>query len=156
MSNHIRQQVREAVATVLSATPTAWNIVVESRVQSTRQIWPYLMVYSDGDTAEAISIDDPVIYERTCRIVIVGMLRMPSAGEVETIEDRMDELSLEIETKLTNSALRAQLAKIQSLTMNSTTLEVIVTDDDIIDHAEVTMTYDVVCANAENAPSTLI
>lgn len=154
--SHIRAQVKDALATILGTSPTTWGRVYKTRVQSTRQVWPYLMLYSAGDTTEILSVDDPIIYQRNVSIVIVGMLRMPSNSDKQTIEDKMDALSLEVETKLTSAAVRSALTGIESLSMESTALDLIVTDDDVIDHAEVTMKWNVVCANSENSPSTII
>jgi hypothetical protein len=153
--SHIRQQVREAIAAVLAASSVSWRSVIESRVASTRQIWPYVMVFSTGDSLEVISVNDPTIYSRTINIAIVGMLRIANTDTI-TIEDKMDVMALEVETKLTNAAIRAVLPGIESLAITSTSLDLIVTDDDAIDHAEVTITCEVICANAENAPSTIL
>lgn len=153
---HVRQQIRENIATILLESPIKWITVQKTRIQSQRQIWPYLMVFSTGDTDEKVSVDEPCIYQRTIPIIIIGMLKMPGNGDTQTIEDKMDDLSFEVESKLTNEKLKALVPQVQMLSLVSTALEVIVTEDDVIDHAEVTMNWQVVCFNSEADPSTLI
>ena len=152
---HARQQIREAVARLLAANPIAWKSVTESRIASTRQIWPYLMVFAESDFAEQSTVNDPCIYSREVTISVAGMLKLPGTGDTYTIEDRMDECAAEIETKLTQSALRAELSQVQTLALVSTSMEVIL-EDDGIDHAEVILQWRIGYSTEEGSPETLI
>lgn len=155
---HARQAIREAIAKVLSTSPVAWTQVVESRISSPRQIWPYLMVFAESDIAGKISVNLPCIYRRSLSITVVGMLRLPGSGDHSTIEDRMDALAAEVETKLTNTTLRAVtgMTQIESLTLTSTQMDVAIDEDNSIDHAEVQMSFDVAYAVAEGAPAVIL
>ena len=55
---HARKQVRDAVATLLNASPVNWQLVTPSRIASSRQVWPYLMVFADGETSEPITVTE--------------------------------------------------------------------------------------------------
>lgn len=156
--SHARQQIREAVAALLAPTPSTgtYNQVIETRIASSRQIWNYLMVFADGDASERQTINVTAIYDRVLSLVVVGMLRMPGSGDTQTIEDKMDAMAEEIETKLTNADLRTALAKIGWITLASTDMQVIVTDDDKVDHAELTQTWLVSYATLEGVPGTML
>ena len=159
---HARQTIREAIATVLAAaTPTNWGKVFETRLVTSRQVMPFLIVYASDETATSLLIHPSSIYDRMLTINIVGMLKMPGTGDgtsmTETIEDRMDAMSAEIETKLTNTSLQAIVAKAKALQLQSTAMEVVVNETDgSISHAELTQTWVVSYDTVEGAPEVLI
>ena len=158
---HARQTIREAIATILATTPTNWASVLQTRIATTRQIWPFLMVYAVDESAEQLLIHPVGIYDRTATIHVVGMLKMPGTGDgsgnMETVEDRMDALSAEVETKLTNATLKASVAKVQTLALQSTGMEIVINDEDgSISHAAVTQVWSVTYATTEGLPETLI
>lgn len=150
---HARQQIREAVATVLSRGSVSWKSVTQTRIPSNRQIWPYLMVFAESEVSSQSTVNDPCIYEREVTITVAGMLKMPT--DTSIIEDRMDECAAEIEQKLTQSALRGELQQIQSLTLISTSMEV-VQEEDGIDHGEVITSWRIGYSTLEGSPDTLI
>lgn len=151
---HARQQIREAIARLLAANPVAWKSVTESRIASTRQIWPYLMVFADGELSEQIDATDPGVYDRTVTINVAGMLKLPGTGDTYTIEDRMDECAAEIEAKLTQSALRDEVP-IGTVALTSTSMEVIL-EEDGIDHGEVILQWRIGYSTLEGFPGSLI
>lgn len=153
--SHARQTIREAIATLLRNTPTNWGSVLETRLQSTRQEWPYVMVFADSETSNAMTVHAPTVYSRSLTIFVVGMLRLPGTGDVQTVEDLMDDLAVEVETKLTSTTLRAIVSKVEAVELVATKMDVIL-EVDGIDHAEVHMTWRVQYATAEGAASTLI
>lgn len=158
---HARQTIREAIASILATTPINWASVLQTRIVTTRQIWPFLMIYADDEQAEQVLIHPVGIYDRTATIRIEGMLKMPGTGDgsgnMETIEDRMDAMAAEIETKLTNTTLKSAIAKAQSCDLQSTTMEIITNDDDnSISHSVITQIWRVQYSTAEGAPETLI
>jgi hypothetical protein len=155
---HARQRIREAVASILSRNPVAWKSVVESRVASTRVIWPYLMVFVESETSQVGVVNDPCNYDRDLIISIVGMLRLPGTGDKESIEDRMDEVAAEIETKLTQDTLRAKVM-VGSLEHISTSMAVIEgegQDGQYTYHAEVTLSFRIGYSTEEGSPDSLI
>jgi len=158
---HARQTIREAIATILTATPTNWSSVLQTRIATSRQIWPFLMVYAVDESTEQMLIHPVGIYDRTATIHVVGMLKMPGTGDgsgnMETVEDRMDALSAEVETKLTNATLKASVAKVQTLALQSTSMEIVTDEDEsTVSHAAVTQVWSVTYATTEGLPETLI
>ena len=155
MSNHARQQIREAVATLLKVSPVTWGPVFETRIPSARAVLPYLMVFSDGEAVDSISATS-AIYLRDLNLVVAGRLRLPGNNDTETVEDKMDALAAEVETKLGFSSLQATIAQLKSIRLTSTEMSVIVNEDDAPQYAEVTLNFVAQYATAESAPTTLI
>jgi hypothetical protein len=155
---HARQAIREGAATLLKTSPTNWGQVYETRIVKKRPTKDFLIVFSDGDASEKDSIHEVGDYERRCTLVVVGHLRMPGNTDTETIEDRMDAVAAEIETKLTFSTLQAVagLSKLGSLDLTSTEMTVVVDEQDAPDHAEVTLLFVAGYTTAEGSPATLI
>lgn len=153
--SHARKIIRSAIATVLQSRLDTWGHVTESRIQSPRQIWPYLMVFAESESSDAITMNNPSIYERTAIINVVGLLRLPGTGDTQTIEDKMDAMAADIETKLTQTTLRAVVSKVETLTLVSTKMDVIM-EPDGVDHAELHQTWKVTYSTREGLPETLI
>lgn len=148
---HARQRIREAVAKILSRNSVTWKSVTESRIASTRQIWPYLMVFVTDEQSSPSTVDEPTRYGREMTLSVAGMLRLPGTGDTYTIEDKMDEVAAEIETKLTQAALRAEVSQVQTLSLANTSMEVIL-EDDGIDHAEVILSWRINYSTLEGFP----
>lgn len=151
---HARKQIRDAVATLLNASPVNWQLVTPSRIASSRQVWPYLMVFADGETSEPITVTEPMVSQRSLSVAVVGMLRLPGTGDTQTVEDRMDALAEEVETKLTTAAVRGLVA-INSCSLVSTVMDVFI-EEESVDHAEVKLVYNIVYTTLDGQPSTLI
>jgi hypothetical protein len=112
------------------------------------------MVFAESDTSDPQTVSDPCVYGRELSISVIGMLRLPGTGDKETVEDRMDEVSAEIETKLTQSALRDSVPQVQSLSLVSTVMEVIESEEGY--HAEVTLSWRVGYSTLESSPDSLL
>lgn len=100
MANHVRQQLREAVATAVTGLSTTGSRVYQSRVYplDTSSL-PCLLVTSDGDKAEAITVHSPYQQERATTIRIEGV-----AKAVSNIDDTLDTISKEVETAIAGSS----------------------------------------------------
>lgn len=153
--SHARQQIREAVATLLRVSPTTWGSVFETRLPKKRTTADFLMVFADGEASVNQSSDAPAFYLRSCNLAVVGHLRLPGNTDTETVEDRMDAMAAEIETKLTFTTLRAQVA-IQQIHLLSTEMVVIVDSEDAPDHAELTLSFVAEYATQAGLPEALI
>lgn len=151
---HARKQIRDAVATLLNASPVNWQLVTPSRIASSRQVWPYLMVFADGETSEPITVTEPMVSQRSLSVAVVGMMRLPGTGDTQTVEDRMDALAEEVETKLTTAAVRGLVA-INSCSLVSTVMDVFI-EEESVDHAEIKLVYNIVYTTLDGAPSALI
>lgn len=150
---HARQKIREAVATVLSRSPVAWKKVTQTRIPSTQQIWPYLMVFAESEPIIGSTVNNPAALERELILTVAGMIKMPT--DTSIIEDKMDECAEEIEQKLTQSALRAELQQVKSIMLINTSMEV-VQEEDGIDHGEVITSWRIGYSTQEGSPDTLI
>jgi len=158
---HARQTIRDAIATILATTPTNWASVLQTRIVTQRQVWPFLMVYVVDEQAEQMLIHPAGIYDRTATFHVVGMLKMPGTGDgsgnMETVEDRIDSLCAEVETKLTNATLTAAVAKAKTLSLQSTSMEIVLNDEEnSVSHAAVTQVWSVSYDTVEGLPETLI
>ncbi len=155
---HARQTIREAVATILSSTPVAWKTVVEQRVNPDRVIWPYVKVFVESETSGATTVNSPSVYERELTLSVVGMLRLPGTGDKESIEDRMDEVSAEIETKLTQDTIRERVI-VGSFELINTSMTIIETEMDsgqFMEYAEVALSFRIGYSTLEGSPGSLL
>lgn len=153
---HARQQIRAAAATLLAATPTTWGTVCQTRIPPSRPKKDFLMVFSDGESSEKTTADTPANYGRRCNLAVIGHLQLPGNTNRETIEDKMDAMAAEIETKLTFVTLEAALSQVLGVELLSTEMTVIVNESDEPDHAELSMSFVVDYFTVEGAPTTLI
>ena len=100
MANHVRQQLREAVATAVTGLSTTGSRVYQSRVYPlTDSNLPCLLVTSDGDKSEAITVHSPYQQERATTIRIEGV-----AKALSNIDDTLDTISKEVETAIAGSS----------------------------------------------------
>jgi hypothetical protein len=116
------------------------------------------MVFVESETSQAATVNDPCNYERELILSVVGMLRLPGTGDKESIEDRMDEVSAEIETKLTQDTLRSKIM-VGSLEMLSSGMAVIEgegEDGRLTYHAEITLSFRIGYSTLEGSPDSLI
>jgi len=153
---HARQTIREAAAVLLKASPIKWVSVFETRIPTSRAVLPYLLIFSDGESVENVGQNLAGVYLRSVNITVAGRLRLPGNNDTQTIEDSMDALAEEVETKLTFTTLQASVAALQSLMLNSTEMSVVINEDDAPQYAEVTLSYTARYVTAEGAPGTLI
>jgi hypothetical protein len=86
----------------------------------------------------------------------VGMLRLPDTGDSQTVEDQMDAFAAEIETKLTQTALRGILPSIKTFAYDGTPLMGEVEDDDGNTHAEIHIAWRIGYATLEGSPGSLL
>ena len=146
---HVKQQIREAVGTILEAAPTNWKTVKETRLPSDRDIFPYLMAYCESEVLDPLYIHSPIEYMRDIGLVIKGHALL--SNDTESFEDSLDNILEEIEQTLTEPSLKAQLSGVQSLILNSTDSEI--TDDDDRTYATVTVNYTVRVNTTEGTPT---
>src|SRR3990167_8668209 len=148
---HVRQQIREAVATLLKVSPSTWGPVFETRIPTSRAVMPFLMVFADGESVDSISVNSPGVYFRDLNIVVAGRLKLPGNNDTETVEDRMDALASEVETKLSFSALLSTMTQLKGIRLASTEMVVVIDDQDSPQYAEVTLAFVARYVTAESA-----
>ena len=151
--SHARRQVREAVGTILSDAPSNWRRVFETRMAPMRDVLPYLLVYIESELTDPITVHPTALIHRDMNLIVRGHVRIP---DDETVEDEMDAVAAEIETKLTQAALNTQLSsKLKSIYLVSSDTE-IVTDENDRTYAAIALTWRVRVTTSEGAPETLI
>lgn len=153
---HARQQIREQIASVLKATPITYKAVFETRIAPSRAVMPFLLIFASDESAEQMLIHPVGMYDRSVTINIIAALKMPGTGNgtshTQTIEDSMDAVSVEIETKLTAAAI----TKAKTLSLTGTRMEVILNDQDgTVSHAELTQTWVATYDTVEGLPEIL-
>jgi hypothetical protein len=155
---HALQTTREGVVTLLNnGTHTKWTRAYANRIPTQRQQqWDFLMVYTSEESVNAELIHSPNIYTRELSINVIGMLRLPGNGDTQTIEDKMDAMSEDIETRLTYAALVAVVPGVESFYLESTNMDVIVSEEGAVDHAELSMVWRATYSTAEGSPGTFI
>ena len=154
---HARTQIRNAAATILKQETAAWALVYQSRIDYPRDVWPYLKIYADREDVQRLSIHSPHSQQRTLSLIVVAMIRIPSAGETETVEDKMDSLGSLIEGLLTDEALAAELSQYNLIIdLLSSDMAVVLNTDEKISHAELTLNYKIVYQTMEGLPDEFI
>jgi hypothetical protein len=130
----------KSCVTILQTGTAHWCSVTNSRVISSRQKWPYLLVFSDGDISRH-EHHIPFLYDRMMMVTVVAMVNLPGNSDTETVEDRMDSIAVDIENKLTADALGAYVYGVDKFDLVSTKMNVILTESMQMHHAELTMSF---------------
>lgn len=100
MANHVRQQLREAVATAVTGLTTTSTRVFQSRVYplQTSEL-PCLVITTDGDQAENLTVHNPVQQQRATQIRIEAYARATT-----TLDDTLDTICKEVEAAIANAS----------------------------------------------------
>ena len=98
--SHVRQQLRDAVASVLTGLTTTGTRVFINRVYPADvSDCPCLIVRSDGDDVEAQTIHQPYLQVRRTRIQVEAY-----AEGVDEFDDEIDTICQEVETAIANAS----------------------------------------------------
>lgn len=115
--SHVRQRIREAVATAITNLPTASERVYQSLVYPVDVAnLPCLVVYVRSETSEIDSITRPRGVMRFCTLIIEGKARA-----IEDIDDTLDTIAKEVEGALGSSTLSSLVL---DLRLSSTEIEI--------------------------------
>ena len=153
---HARKQVRDAVGTLLSAgTPTNWKRVFKTRITPSRDVMPYLMVFIGPEVNAPLEVHQGPDIQREMQLSVRGRVRI--SGDGEPVEDDMDALAAEVESKLTFAALNTALGgKLQDLYLQASDQNIVEDDDNDRTYAEVALDWLVQVNTAEGDSETLI
>ena len=146
MANHLRRQIREAVATAISGLATTGARVFPSRVYplETEGDLPGLLVFTLAEASSRSTLPAPGLMQRTVRLQVVAV-----AEATADLDDALDQICKEVEIALAMPcAALAGIAK--TITLTSTDVELRGTSSRPVGQAA--MTYEVVYMAAENAP----
>ena len=140
---------------LLSASPINWTGVYSQRTPPQREVWPYVMVYSEAESGTQEIIGLPGIYLRELTIVTVGKSQIIQDYH-DKIENTLDTIAAEIETKLTTATLQASsgMANIKSLALIDTMIDTVI-DDSGPRYGYIVLTWRIQYMTAEGIPATL-
>ena len=153
--SHARTQIRDEAIALLRYEKISWSAALAGRIEPSRQMWPYLLVYSDSDKVIGHTVDAPMYLEREMSLNIVGKLKMPGNCDGESIENSMDALAAKVEEILTSNSMREGMNTV-TLSLASIDTNLMVTDEDKVDHGEVHMVFTVEYQTMEGEPEVLI
>jgi hypothetical protein len=155
LRRHARTQIRRAAAELLKPeVGGAWALVWQSRIDYPRELWNYLKIYTDREETQRLTVNSPAARERSVSLNVVAMVRI--SNNFEEVEDRMDDLAVQIETLLTEDAMRAAWSMIVSVDLQSSSMDIVLNADEKIDHAELTLNFAVKYRTLDGAPESLI
>lgn len=146
MANHIRQQLRDALATAVTGLPTTGARVFQSRVYPL-QITdvPCLVVTTDGDSIEQETIHRPYMQARQIQLRIEGY-----AVGVYDLDDILDGICKEVEIAVDN----ATLAMVDDIGFAGTQLDTSVVGQQPV--GKITLIYRVTVRTMSNSPDVAI
>lgn len=146
--SHVRQQIRERVATVLTGLTTTGSNVYESRVYALNESkLPALVVYSKSENSEITTIGTGLGIERNLTITVEAYVKANL-----NFDDTIDTICAEVETAMGNDRTLNGLAKFSYL--GSTEIEFDGDGENPVGYA--TLEYVVQYRTIQNAPETAV
>lgn len=143
MANHLRRQIREAAASLVTGLGTTGARVYQMRIYPLQAAeLPGLLVFTNDETAERTSFPAPSLMERRLELVIEGYARATS-----NLDDTLDGIAKEVEVAIAGDYTFAGKAK--STTLRNTQVQMVEADQPI---GMVRLTFDVVYFTLDNAP----
>ena len=107
MANHVRQQIRERLGTVLTCLTTTGSNVFESRVYPLETAsLPSLLIYTKSETSEPIVIGSNRLLERTLSVAVECYVKATS-----NFDDSVDTICKEVEAAIAADTTINSLAK---------------------------------------------
>lgn len=144
MADHIRQQIRERIATNVTGLATTGSRVYQSRVYPMASAnMPGLLVYSTSEDSEIDAMGATGVLNRVLNISIEGYVKT-----ITEFDDKIDDICKEVETAMAGDQKINGLAKNSFL--QSTEIEFSGDGDQPI--GVVTLNYVVQYRTATNAP----
>ena len=146
MADHVRQQLREAVATTVTSLTTTGARVFQSRVYplQTSEL-PCLVIITDGDQVENLTAHSPVQQQRTTQVRIEAYARATT-----TLDDTLDLICKEVEIAIAG----ASTSLVKGLMYNGAQVDIEVLGDQPVGKA--TMLFSKDLYTVSNAPDVLI
>jgi hypothetical protein len=142
---HVRQQIREAIGTVLMGLPSTAGRVYQSRVYPVEDAdLPALLVYAEGESSVPSTVHSPRVLERNLRLRVTAIAKSNA-----DVDDTLDTICLEVETALANPvAALDPLAR--NITLTDTAIDLSGDTERPVGMA--TLSFEVGYFTAENAP----
>jgi hypothetical protein len=145
MADHVRKQLRDAIATTLTGLPTTGAHVFKSRVYPLQDAdLPGIVIRNRYETSTPLTIDEPRTLDRVVQFDIVAVAKMDA-----NLDDMLDTMCKEIEAALT-MPLAAISALARTIALQSTSFDLQGTAEKKAGMA--TLLYEVNYFTKENAP----
>jgi len=145
VANHVRRQIREAIATAVTGLTTTGARVYQSRVYPLADAnLPCLLVFSTDETSTAETIHAPVTLARDLRVQVTAY-----AKAVADLDDTLDLICKEVETALM-APPAAVIALARSIVLSATRIDMQGTSEKPVGRAA--MSFDLQYFTAGNAP----
>ena len=104
---HLRQQIRERVATTLTGPTTTGSNVFQSRVYPIENTkLPCLLIYTREESSEPLDMSPPRTIEKRLSLVVEGYVKANS-----NYDDTIDTITKEVEVAMYGDRLINNLAK---------------------------------------------
>jgi hypothetical protein len=146
VANHVRRQIREAVAAAVTGLATTGANVFQSRVYPTQTSeLPALLVYTRSEDSEPSTIHSPKVLERTLQLVIAAV-----AKTITDLDDVLDGICKEVEIAVENWSVAGLGGIADSIYLVSTEVEMSGEGEKPAGIA--TMTYELSYYTQANAP----
>jgi hypothetical protein len=145
MANHLRRQIREAIATAVTGLTTTGSRVYQSRVYPLRpDNLPALRVMTQSESVATATLPAPRLLERRLRVDVEAV-----AQAAADLDDTLDGICKEVEIALA-MPLGALGALVKTITLQSVDITLVSEADQPVGVAA--MAYEAVYMAAENAP----
>lgn len=145
MANHVRRQIREAVATAVTGLATTGARVYQSRVYPLESgNLPGLLIRTYSESSKAETIHAPKLLQRLLLLEVIGI-----AKYVSDLDDVLDQICKEVETALA-PPVGALGALAKDITLRST--DIAVDGDGDRPTGRARMIFEVEYYTADNAP----
>lgn len=119
MATHVRRQIREAIATLLTGLPTTGANIFQSRIYALQESeLPGLRIYTQDESVEPMSIHAPMTQERTLELMVEAVV-----AQTVDLDDKLDAICMEIEIALGGSLTQVQMGGAETLILRSTAIE---------------------------------
>lgn len=146
MANHIRQQLREAVASAVTGLTTTSTRVFQSRAYPLQvSDLPCLVVTTDGDSITQNTLHHPYVQERSVQLRIEGY-----AVGTTNLDDTMDGICKEVEIAVDN----ATLTMVDDIGFAGTQLDTSVVGEKPV--GKLTLIYRITVRTLSNSPDVAI
>lgn len=146
MANHVRQQLREAVATVVTGLTTTSTRVFQSRAYPLPESeLPCLVITTDGDQVENLTVHNPVQQQRATQLRIEAF-----AKSTTNLDDTLDTICKEVEIAIAS----ASSSTVKGLMYNGAQIDIEILGNQPIGKA--TMLFSKNLYTVSNAPDVMI
>ena len=146
MADHVRKQLREAIATLVTSLTTTGTRVYQNRVYplQTSEL-PCLVITTDGDQVDNITMNNPAQQQRETRVRIEAYARATA-----TLDDTLDLICKEVEIAIAG----ASTSLVKGLMYNGCQIDIEAIGDQPVGKASMIFSKDLYTVS--NAPDVLI